>query len=230
MNTLLVPSRKQVTHKPSGTKGGLSGLKRVPRPLFEQHRSGGHRQHYSGCLYKQRRGDEVGPSVCPSVKNPDLVCQETGNSQSSTHPRPAECDSKQAIQARSDHPDRMVPSPRGLPRHRLPVAPAPSGPVCHQVQQQTATVCVTGSRPPGMVSGCTQSVLGRSGPICLPTSSHLGQSGGKVAGLPMQQNHTDCTRVAQQALVLGPSGHVQSDPTVLPQSSQSHSNQGPGLL
>ena len=66
----------------------------------------------------------------------------------------------------------------------------------------------TGSRPPGMGSGCTQSVLGRSGPICLPTSSHLGQSGGEVAGLPMQQNRTDCTRVAQHALVLGPSGHV----------------------
>ena len=35
---------------------------------------------------------------------------------------------------------------------------------------------VTGSRPPGMGSGCTQSVLGGSGPICLPTSSHLGQN------------------------------------------------------
>ena len=48
----LVPSRKQVAYKPSGTKGGLSGFKRVPRPLFEQHSSGGHRQHNSGCLYK----------------------------------------------------------------------------------------------------------------------------------------------------------------------------------
>ena len=28
----------------------------------------------------------------------------------------------------------------------LPVAPAPSGPVCHQIQQQTATACVTGPR------------------------------------------------------------------------------------
>ena len=37
----------------------------------------------------------------------------------------------------------------------LKVAPATSGPVCHQVQQQTATVCVTGSRPPGLGSGCT---------------------------------------------------------------------------
>ena len=37
------------------------------------------------------------------------------------------------------------------------------------------------------------SFLGGSGAICLPTSSHLGQSGGEVAGLPIQQNHTDCT-------------------------------------
>ena len=159
--------------------------------------------------------------MCPSVENPDLVYQETANSQSSTHPRLAECDRRQAIQARPDHPDRMVPSPRGLLSHTLPVAQAPSGPVCHQVQQQIARVCVTDFRPPGMGSGCTQSVLGRSGPICLPTSSHLGPSGGKAAGLPIQQNHTDCTGVAQHALVLGSSGYVQSDPTVPAQSGDS---------
>ena len=69
----LVPSRKQVAHKPPGTKGGLSGPKRVPRPLFKQHSPGSHRQHNSGCLYQQRRGDEVGLSVCPTVANPVLV-------------------------------------------------------------------------------------------------------------------------------------------------------------
>ena len=94
------------------------------------------------------------------------------------------------------------------------------GSICHQVQQQTPTVCLTGCRPPGVGSGCTQSVLGRSGPICLPTTSHLGQSGGEIAGLPMQQNHTDCPGLAQHALVLGSSGNVQSDPTVSAQSVQ----------
>ena len=123
----LVPSRKQVAHKPSGTKGGLSGLKRVQRPLFEQHSSGGHRQH------KLKKEGGCMPSVCPSVENPDLVYQETGNPQSSTHPRLTECDSRQAIQASFDHSDRMVPSPRGLPSHMIPVTPAPSGSVCHQV-------------------------------------------------------------------------------------------------
>ena len=102
----------------------------------------------------------------------------------------------------------------------LPVAPTPGGPVCHQVQQQTATVCVASPRPPGMGSGCTQPVLGGPGPICLPTSSHLGQSGGEVAGLPMQQNDPDCTGMAQHALVLGSSGNVQSDPIVSAQHTK----------
>ena len=96
------------------------------------------------------------------MENPNLVHQETGKSQSSRHPRPAECDSRHAIQARSDHTDRVVSSPRGLPGHMLPVTPAPSRPVCHQIQQQTTTVCVTSSRPPDTGSGCTRSVLGIS--------------------------------------------------------------------
>ena len=60
--------------------------------------------------------------------------------------------------------------------------------------------------------------LGKSGPIRLSTSSHLGQSGGEVAGLPLQQDYSDCPRVAQHALVLGCSGNVQSDPPVSAQS------------
>ena len=49
-----------------------------------------HRQHNSGCLYQQRGGgDEVVLPMCPAVENPVLVHQETGNSQGTSHPRPA---------------------------------------------------------------------------------------------------------------------------------------------
>ena len=75
--------------------------------------------------------------------------------------------------------------------------------------------------PLGLGSGCTQSVLGKSGPICLPTSSHLGQSGGEVTGLPLQQDHSDHPRVAQHALVLGSGGNVQSDPSVSAEPAKS---------
>ena len=49
--------------------------------------------------------------------------------------------------------------------------------------------------------------------IHLPTISHIGQSGREVARLPMQENHSNCSGVAQHALVLGSSGHVQPNPT-----------------
>ena len=108
----------------------------------------------------------------------------------------------------------VVTSPRSIPSCMHKVAPAKSGPVCHQVQQQTTSVCLTGARPPGLGSGCTQSLLGVPGPIRLPTGSHLGQSGGEAPGLPLQQNNPDCPRVAQHALVLGPGSNVKPDPTL----------------
>ena len=83
----------------------------------------------------------------------------------------------------------------------------------------TTTVCITGTRPPGLGSGCTQPLLGGPGPIPLPTGSHLGQSG-EAPGLPLQQNNSDCSRVPQHALVLGPGSNVKPDPTVSAQHTQ----------
>ena len=82
-----------------------------------------------------------------------------------------------------------------FPNNMQQVAPAPNRPICHEVQQVVASVCVTGTGFPGHSSGCTQSAIGGSGRIHLPTSSHTGQSGGEVAKLPIKENHYDCSRV-----------------------------------
>ena len=136
--------------------------------------------------------------MCPSLEYSDLVFQETGDSKNRTHSRPSECVSRQAIQARSDHPDRMVSPSRHLPSNMIPVAPDSRGPACHQVQQQATKICFTGFRPPGL--GNTQTVLEGSESICLLSGRQLGQSGGEVVGLSMQQDHPDCSRVAKHAL------------------------------
>ena len=201
----MVPSREQASHKPLRAKSSVSGSKRVSNPLLQQDSTDSYRQHNSSCLYQQRGGDEVGISVCPTVANPVLY-QTADNPQGTSHPRPAERDSRQAIQTWPDHSNRVVTSSRSVPSCMLKVAPTTSGPVCHQVQQQTPPVCVTGAGPPGLGSG--------PGPICLSTSGHLGQSGGEVTGLPLQQDNSDYPRVAKHALVLGSSGNVQSNPTV----------------
>ena len=140
-------------------------------------------------------------------------CTRNQVTQSPTHPRSAECDSRQAIQTGPDHLHRVVPPSIDFPNHMQQVALALNRLVCHDVQQQAASIYVTSTGSPGLSSGCTHSAMGGSGRICLPTNSHLGQSGGEITGHTMQENHSDCSRVAQYALVLGPSGHVQPDPT-----------------
>ena len=104
-----------------------------------------------------------------------------------------------------------------LPDLMQQVAPASNRPIRHKVQQQVASICVTGTGPPGNSSRCSQSAMGGSGRVRLPTDRHIGQSGGEVTGLPIQENHPDFSGVAHHALVLGPTDHVQSGP---PQSAQ----------
>ena len=98
------------------------------------------------------------------------------------------------------------------------MAQAADRPICNEVQRQVALVCVTGTGPPGLGSARTQPTMGGSGLLCLPTSNHLGPSGGEVAGSPLPQNLSDSPRVVKHALVLGSGDHVQPD---LPESTQS---------
>ena len=210
---VLVTTRKQTAYKLSGVKSSLLSSKRVSRPLWPQDGTCSNRQHYSSVIHKQGGRHEVGPTVCPSMENLDLVYQSSSNSQSPTHPRPAERSGRQAITARPDHSNRMVPPSRDFPSYMQQVAPTSDRSICHKVQQQVASVRVTSTGLLGSSSGCTQCSMGGSGRIRLPTSGHLGQSGGEVTGLPLQENYSDCSGVAKHALVLGSSDHVQSDPT-----------------
>ena len=101
-----------------------------------------------------------------------------------------------------DHRNRVVSPSRGLLVGLYQVAPISSRPLCNKVQQVTS-VCVTSPRLPILGSRCTQSTLGGPGPICLPTSSHSGQGVGETKGQPIQEHHSDCSRMAQHALVWG---------------------------
>ena len=134
----MIPSRKQIAQKLPGIKGGLLGPKRFPRLLLKQDSSCTNQQHqdfqdfcfnnYLVVLVPTSNTmvvayKKVGLTVWPSVENPDLMFQKTGYSQSSTHSKPAECGSRQAIQARPDHPDRVVFPFRGLPVNMQQVVP-----------------------------------------------------------------------------------------------------------
>ena len=208
----LVPTRKQIAYQLSRTQSSPIGFKRVQRPLHRQDSSCRNRQYHGGSLHKQGGRDEVGPALRASLEDLDLVFQQSSYPQSPTHPRPSKCCSRQAIQTGPDHSNRVVPPTGGFSYDMQKVAPASSGLICHEVQQEVIPVCVTGPRSPGHGHRCPQSALGGSGCVCLPTNSHSGQSSGEVAEHPMQENYSNCPGVAEHALVLGPGSHVQSNP------------------
>ena len=218
---ILVGTGEQTAHKLSRTQSGVFGPQRVPKSLCRQNSSSSNRQYYSGRLHKQRRGHEVRPSMCPTVENLDLVFPATSHTKSPTHSRPLKCDSRQVIQTGSDHPDRVVPTSRGFSSDMQPMAPASDRPICHEVQPQVASVCLSSSGLPSCSSGRTYSAMGGSGCICLPTDRHIGQSGGETTGQPLQENHSNCPGLAQHALVLGLGDHVQSSPSQLAQPARS---------
>ena len=207
---LLVGSGKQVAHKLSGTESSFPCSKRVPQSLRRHNSSGSNRQYHSGSLHKQGRRHEVGPALCPTVENLDLVLLASSDSKSPTHSRPSERNSGQAIQTRADHPDGMVPPSRNFSQDLQPMAPTSNRSVCHEVQPQVTSICLSSTGPLGSSSRCSHLAMGESRCIRLSTNGHFRQGGGEAPKFPLQEANSDCPGVAQHALVLGLGDHVQS--------------------
>ena len=216
----LVATGKQTAHKLFGAKSSFSSLKRVSKFLCRQDDTCGNRQHYSSVIHKQGRRHEVGHTLCPTLEDLDLVYQASSNSKGPTYSGPVKRGSRQIITSGPDHPNRVVAPSSGVPDPMHQVAPTSDRSFCHEVQRQTAAVRVSSTGPIGSSSGCAPYTMGGSGRIRLSTSSHLGQGGGEVTGPPLQENHSDCSGVAQYPMVLGSSDHVQPDSTEPAQPAQ----------
>ena len=206
---VLVTARKQAAYKLSRAKSSLSSLKGVPRLLCKPNSPSGYRQHNSGRIHKQGRRHEVRPLVCPPVENLNLVFPETSDSKSPSYSGPVECDSRQTIQTGPGNTDGVVPSSGGFSKPMQEVAPASNRSLRHEIQPQATSVCLPSSGLPSCGSGCSHSAMGGSGRLCLPTNCHIGEGGGEATGHPVQTVNPNCSGMAQHALVLGFSGHVQ---------------------
>ena len=216
----LVTTGKQTAYKLLGTKSSLSGSKRVPKAMHGQNGSDSNRQYHSSGLHQKGRRHEVGPTLCPTLENLDLVYREISDSEGPTHSRPPKCSGRQTVQIGTDYSNRMVPPSRSFSSPVQQVAPTSNRSLCHEIQQQVTPVCLTSSGPHGHCSGCTQFVMGRSGRIRLPTDSHIGQSGGKVTGLPIPEVDHHRPGLAQHDMVLGASGNVQPDTIAIASTSK----------
>ena len=129
----------------------------------------------------------------PTMENTDLVYQERCDSQSSTHPQLSECDSRQTIQTRPNHLNRMVSQHRSFSSNMQPVAPTQSGPLCHQVQHKASPVCLPGSRPPAWTVDALSLSWEGLDPYGFPPAAILGKVVKKLQDYP-------CSRMIPIAL------------------------------
>ena len=207
----LVGLRKPVAHKLSRAKGGPSGPQEVRATVLGPDHFDSHGQH-NGCLIHQQGGGyEIRLTLCPPLETAFLVQSQTDSSKCQAHSGKAECDSRQIVQEHSGYSDRMVPPAGSLRPLMCQVAHSSSGSLCNKVQSQTTQVCVPSTRSTGMESRCSQPELGEYGCLRVPSCVSFGQGGVQDPRSGSSQVGSDCSRVAQHALVLGSSQHVCSD-------------------
>ena len=214
----LVSSRKSSSYKLPGTKSCLTSLEKIPAPSTRKSRSSCHRQHHSGGIHQQGGRYEVRLTLCPSMATPVLVQSETGCSKGQAYPWSSECDCRQVVSSRPNHSDGMVSSSGFQPSGSV-LASSPSGHVCNKVQLQTNPICVSSAGPQCVGSGCSDSLLGKPGHVCLPPSSFDGQGGQQAVRPSLQKSDLDSAGLAQHAMVLGPSRTVVPGPSLPTQSS-----------
>ena len=99
----------------------------------------------------KKGGDEVGPSLCPNMENPDLVFQETGRS-SPTHSRRLNVIADKLSSLTQTRQSRQNgPSCQSFSKHYASGGTSPKWACfCHLAQQQTVSTCITGARSPNM--------------------------------------------------------------------------------
>ena len=217
-----------------GTQSSPSGLKTVRAVVLQPDSSCLYGQHHCGLLHQQGRGYEIRLTLCPPLEADALVQSKADCPEGQAYPGSPECHSRQTVQTQSGDPNRMVPPPGGFCSDMPALAPSVSGPVCHPVQSQTSPVCIPGSRPVSVGSGCLKSPLGGPGRLCVPPDGTSTSGGNKTFGPRIPSSHPDSTRLAQHALVLGPGQHVSSNSPPAPSgvefdnsTVQSVSSQGP---
>ena len=167
-----------------------------------------------GLLCKQTGGNKVGIFGSRDQETLALVSRQTDCSQGETHSRQTECFGRFPLQTRSNSPFGVVTVSSGVCLPVYSVGYPLSRSLCHQVESQGGSVCVTDSRSPGMASRCLVNELGSAVGICISThSSNIPSS--VQGGGPQVSVNLGSTHVARQELVSGSTGLVNRSPQIV---------------
>ena len=216
----LAAIRKRLAYQYFRVESCFSSPKTFSKTIEAKNRASFFRQLNCG-LYQQGRRHSLLLNVCSDVENSGMVQAREIHIRTRHIPGNLnDCDSRFRIQEGQGHSDRMVSAPSGLSGNLPSLAQANGGSVCHQLECQTANLCISCSRRQGLADRCVEHLLGGSGRLCLLSSGHPAPVNSENDHLQVQ-GHCDSTRVARNALVLGSGGIVSQDSTEASSSAQS---------
>ena len=206
----LVQGRRQTAHKRPRTEGGPVGPKSVRAIVLEPDHSSLYGQYNGGRVHQQGRGYEIRLSLCSPLEAPSVVQPKANSLKSQTYSRSPERHCRQTVQTQTGDSDGVVSPTAGLQPSVQEMARTGSRFICNQIQSQASQVCVPSTGQVSLGRGCSESPVGRSGCICLPSDGTVRTSGHQTLGPRLSPTHSDCLRVAKHAMVWGPGQHVSS--------------------
>ena len=216
----VVRPAKKATHKCPRVEGSLTGPSKFQGPVPGPNSSSCNGQLDSGSLHKQTRGNSLSRDVHSPVEDHDLVPPLSHNIKSQTHSGVSECDGRPPIQVQPSAVDRMVTASTGVQTDLPEVVHSSCGPVCHSSEPQTPSLHVSNPRPKGLGHRCSEHKLDGSHCLCLPSDSSPSQGDPKDQAMPLP-DHRNSPRLARDALVMGPSAALNTDPTTTPSVNDS---------
>ena len=210
--TTQVRQGKKATHKCSRAEGDFSGPSKVQEPVSKPNSVSCYGQLNSSSLHKQTRRNSLSRNVHSPVEDHDLVPSLPDNLKSQTHSRVSECGGRPSVQVKPSPVNRIVTASAGVQTDLSKVVHSSCRSICHSSEPQSSTIHISSPRPKCLGHRCSEDKLVGSHCLCLP--SHGSPSQGDPKNQTIQlSDHCNSSRLARDALVLGPSAAPNRDPT-----------------
>ena len=205
----MVSIREETSYKSIGTVGNLEGCISLDQCSKGEEHYGSVRQFDGSGLHQPSRRNKI-------LRSSEIVSRSVPMGRplqlpvkSQTHSRTSKCVSRQSIKTQSNSVHRMVSSSPDFSDGLSTMGSTNVGSVCYQTEQQAPGVCQSSSGPASLCDRRSVDQLGQSHSLRVPAASATSGSL-RESETSLLHHHTDRTSLAQQSVVSGFTGTVNS--------------------
>ena len=165
-----IPDR---TYQSKRNDGRVESHISLQRSADQQKHFDSQRQHHSGMLPKQTRGNQVSISPSTNCENPPVVPRPQNLHQSPSHPRQIQCHQRPAVTSPPGGIHRVIHSSKCDRPNLKNLGQTNGRPLCNKIQPQVTHILFSNPGPKSPGNRCNVTELDRTSSICIPTSGSI---------------------------------------------------------